>query len=199
MTITILGIAHPDFILSRGGAKVGDSIFVSGKLGVALRSVLEAAYAYSQHRKNVPLRLPHAKLELGQALAKTKLCTSCMDMSDGICSSASQLAHINDVTFHLDSNKIPIVQPHRKGIEKERWFRFVTSVGSDFELLFTLDSSLKPQELEEKFGVFHVGFVEASESERPLKLSGLEHLDLDSPWEHFISVNRIEEELRRLV
>jgi thiamine-monophosphate kinase len=94
--------------LRRDGARPGDSIYVSGKLGKAW---------------DRPIR---PRLELGQALVG--IATSCMDVSDGISLDLHRLCVASGVAAELER------VPAAKGATLDR----ALNGGEDYELLFTL-------------------------------------------------------------
>ena len=129
--LTAIGRATHTPVPSRADAKVGDGIFVTGKLGdamlgyEALRDGTDADS--SAYRRPIPL------LAMGQVLAP--YASAMMDISDGLLLDSWRMAKASRVSFDLDSGAIPVADPHRLD-ECIRW-------GDDYQLLFTADSRAK--------------------------------------------------------
>jgi thiamine-monophosphate kinase len=99
--------------LRRDGARVGDSIFVSGRLGKAWDRRIEP------------------RLELGKELRG--LATACIDLSDGLSLDLHRLCVASGVAAEID--RVPVM----KGSTVER----ALHGGEDYELLFTAAAAPK--------------------------------------------------------
>lgn len=115
ISISINGLINPHQILKRSGAKVGDAIYISGKLGVA-------------HAKKYYYR-PEPKINLGLALRGKA--HSAIDISDGLVADLSHILDASKVGASLYLDKIPLVSP--AGLVS----------GDDYELCFTGPANLK--------------------------------------------------------
>jgi thiamine-monophosphate kinase len=76
----------------------------------------------------------------GIILSDTRAASSCMDISDGLASSIHQLSKINDVSFEIDFNKIPVSPDAKITAEKLNLplDEPVLYMGGDYELLVTM-------------------------------------------------------------
>jgi thiamine-monophosphate kinase len=196
-TITLLGFASKASLLRRKGAKAGDDIFVTGPpLGTALHSFIVAARQRSSHSNaSVGISRPKAQVSFGQSLAASKICTTCMDMSDGLLSSAQQLAELNNVAFNIDFDKVPF-SPSPTVEKKQKWKDLITNVGGDFGLLFTASPGNREQLA--RMGATHVGGVELGKGDisRPaLERAGISF----HPWEQFKTLEAISDEILSFV
>ncbi len=106
--VTVCGSAPRGKALRRDGARVGDSIFVSGRLGKPW------------DRRIQP------RLALGRSLRGAA--TSCIDLSDGLSLDLHRLCSASEVAAEID--RVPVL----KGSTEER----ALHGGEDYELLFTL-------------------------------------------------------------
>ena len=192
ISIAILGYAHPKAILGRRGTTVGDLVYISGPLGVILRNYVLTARQKRDAKTVQSISRPKAKLSFGQALASSGYCTSCMDMSDGLLSTAHELSEINSVQFNIDIERVPVAESPRHDLSRSSWWNTVLNVGGDFELMFTV--SPQGQRFAESIGGHRVGIV-VSPSEQPgIAIKPLREMGLQfTPWEHFRSNRRIEE------
>jgi thiamine-monophosphate kinase len=125
--VTIFGEVPERKALRRDGARAGDEIWVSGRLGgaaYALARPRDAAAAKRLHR-------PEPRVALGQRLRG--IATSAIDVSDGF---AQDLGHI------LERSKVGAVVrydalPKHRIPDRKLEQRCVLSGGDDYELIFT--------------------------------------------------------------
>ena len=97
----------------RSGAKVGDLIFVTGKLGGAAAGLklLETGETYekSKYKKLIERQLkPHPQTEIGQILGEKNLATAMIDLSDGLSSDLFHICRASKVGAKIYAEKIPI-------------------------------------------------------------------------------------------
>ena len=195
-TITLIGRASVAGLLRRDGARLGDSIFVTGPpIGTAISSFILAARDKSKGVKTDIFR-PRAQVSAGRELIESGICTSCMDMSDGLLASAEQLADASNLTFHIDFDKVPFAPAPSKSLH-ESWKNFVANVGGDFGLMFTASSDTIP--VADKIGATLIGTAGARNghglSHEELKRSGITL----KAWEQFKTVGPISDELQAFI
>ena len=123
--LTAIGRATHRPVPSRGGARVGDTLHITGPVGAAMLG-LEALR--SGQGDSQAYRRPQALLTEGQALAPHV--GAMMDVSDGLLLDAARLARASGVTLAIDSAAVPIATPADRRREALRW-------GDDYQLLFT--------------------------------------------------------------
>ncbi len=132
MGLTAIGRATHRPVPSRSGAKAGDALWITGKVGAAMVG-LEALRSGSGDSS--AYRRPQARLSEGIALAPQV--TAMMDVSDGLLLDAMRMADASGITFAIDSAAVPIATPEARRAEALRW-------GDDYELLFTLPYGTAP-------------------------------------------------------
>jgi len=142
INISVVGGVRRGRAVRRNGAKPGDRIFVSGRLGEA---ELGLRLARQLRRKgggsrNPLLRqhlYPEARVELGQWLAKSRLATAMMDLSDGLSSDLARLCEASKVRAQIEIERVPVAagEFRRRFTDKER-ARAALHGGDDYELLF---------------------------------------------------------------
>lgn len=132
LTITVLGHAtHP---LRRAGARAGDRVYVTGRLGGpggALRALLASATP-------VPADLarfvaPRARLREASWLAAAGA-RAAIDISDGLLADATHLARASNVTLALDLERVPRVEGSTSA-------QAATS-GEEYELLIAMPADV---------------------------------------------------------
>jgi thiamine-monophosphate kinase len=127
--LTAIGRATHRPVPSRGGARAGDLLYITGPVGAAMLG-LEALRSgpRSDPADSLAYRRPRALLAEGQALAPHV--GAMMDISDGLLLDAARLARASGVTLAIDSALVPIATPNSRRAEALRW-------GDDYQLLFT--------------------------------------------------------------
>ncbi len=150
--VTVLGRAVRP--VTRGGARSGDTIWVSGVLGgarAALRSWLRGAEPAAGARKAFAHPLP--RIRLGQALSRLGA-SAMIDLSDGLAGDAPHLARPGlELVIELD--RIPLHPDVTAAAEIAGQLPalFAAAGGEDYELLFTCPAPVDPAPLEAEIGV----------------------------------------------
>ena len=127
----------------RSGARAGEILCVSGRLGEAELGLRMLRSSKTQPRSSNPfLRkhlYPEPRLALGQWLAEKGLATSMMDLSDGLSSDLPRLCAASGVGARLESAKLPVMQipgaVRQPGVDP---LQLALHGGDDYELLFTV-------------------------------------------------------------
>jgi thiamine-monophosphate kinase len=137
---TAFGRVKKDEFMSRKGAKPGDVVAVTGKLGRAAAGYYALKNNMQDEEIMKGLVEPFPRLDEGRKLAVVKIVTSCMDISDGLSSSLYQLKDLNNIGFEIEQEKIPIskeVLDLQKQINLDV-YESVLHFGGDYELLITI-------------------------------------------------------------
>ena len=145
LTFTVLGSAARP--LTRSGAREGDIIFVTGRLGgpgAALKALLEGRKPSAADRARFVAPAP--RLREAQWLAE-RGAHAAIDISDGLIADGSHLARASGVSLALDDRAIPCVA----GVSAED---AITS-GEEYELLVAapLASDVRVEEFAREFGL----------------------------------------------
>jgi thiamine-monophosphate kinase len=143
INVTVVGEVREGRAVLRTGAKPGDVIFVSGRLGEAeLGLRLLRSGETLAGRKDPALKkhlYPEPRLELGQWLAEKGLATAMMDLSDGLSSDLPRLCAASGVGARVESARIPLGQTSDLGLKRgSDPLRLALHDGDDYELLFTV-------------------------------------------------------------
>ena len=131
--LTAIGRATHIPVPSRGGAQMGDRLFVTGKLGAAMLG-LEALREGTGDDSSA-FRRPVPRMAEGIALAPQV--TAMMDISDGLLLDAWRIAEASQVSLAIESRAVPCAVPENRRLDAMTW-------GEDFELLFTLPPGIDP-------------------------------------------------------
>jgi thiamine-monophosphate kinase len=131
--LTAIGRATHRPVPSRAGARAGDAVWITGRLGAAMLGF--EALRDASGAESTAYRRPLARLPEGQSLAP--LVTAMMDVSDGLLIDAARLAEASGATLALDSAAVPIAASEARRGDVLRW-------GDDYELLFALPPGIEP-------------------------------------------------------
>src|SRR6266436_4929422 len=131
ISVSVAGFVERDRCASRRGGKVGDDLFVTGRLGGALKQ---------KHLQFVP------RIVESRWLTKNFSLHAMMDLSDGLGTDLPRLARASKVGFKIDMENLPLT----RGAKINDAF----SEGEDYELLFAIsprDRSRLQQRWAKKF------------------------------------------------
>lgn len=144
------GRAQP---LTRSGGRPGDKIYVSGTLGRAQigldlirrwKKTTETA-AKAMQEMLPPHLYPRLRVELGRWLARNRVASAMMDLSDGLSSDLTRLCRASGVGAKLYAERIPAVSasPSLLKLLPRRFDPLTAALhgGDDYELLFTVPAA----------------------------------------------------------
>jgi len=188
---TVFGTVKKDEFMSRKGAKPGDVIAVTGTLGKAAAGHYAIKTNMKDPRILEGLLEPKPRLKDGMTLAREKVVSSCMDISDGLSSSLYQLQELNNIGFEIEREKVPLSQMLLKlARENENLdiYEYSLHFGGDYELLLTvpLDEFEKVKRSVEKIGnlLTSIGQV-TKNSDICVVDGGVKKILPDKGYEHF--------------
>lgn len=148
IAVTAIGRMDAAPAIQRSGARVGDLVYVSGTLGDSLAglTLLQGAdrrtTALSHSARRFLLarhRRPTPRIALGLALARHRLATAMLDISDGLSGDLPHLCMRSHVGVELDATAIPTSAPlqHFAALTGRSPLDLALQGGEDYELLFT--------------------------------------------------------------
>jgi len=143
INVTVIGEVQKGRALLRSGARPGDLVYVSGHLGEAELGLRLLSGRRELRKPNDALTkkhlYPEPRLSLGQWLAKTRLASAMMDLSDGLSGDLPRLCAASGVGARLEEEKIPPIQDpviaQHYGLNL---LGLALHGGDDYELLFTV-------------------------------------------------------------
>ena len=140
MTVTILGRSAGIKPLTRGGARPGDFIYVTGELGGSI---------LGRHMNFEP------RIREARQLAQTGIVTAMIDLSDGLSRDLRHICRESGVGALISTESVPIhPDAHRLSRQTVRYpIEHALHDGEDYELLFTTS-------VEQPFG-YHIGMITA--------------------------------------
>jgi len=147
--VTVTGAVRPRRVLRRSGARPGDRLFVTGRLGAAaagLAALMSGADIGSpgasgpgDHARAEALALQHAlaahrrpspRLRTGIVVANNRSASACMDLSDGLADAIQQICEASGCGADVDTALVPV----HEGATLAQ----ALTGGEDYELLFAV-------------------------------------------------------------
>jgi thiamine-monophosphate kinase len=159
--ITAIGEVRPRRVLTRGGGRPGDALWVSGFVGSAAAG-LEMLRGGRDLGRAETVRLadatrsqpgppdmercvarylrPEPRVRLGVALGHARAARAAMDLSDGLADAAHQLAKASGCGVEIDADALPIDPAARAWWEESGADPVLRAMsgGDDYELLFAV-------------------------------------------------------------
>jgi thiamine-monophosphate kinase len=178
ITTTVLGSAFSP--LTRSGARVGDAIYVTGRLGgpaAATRALTRSAAPHPAHRAR--FATPAPRLRESRWLA-TRGATAAIDISDGLSRDAEHLAAASGVALDIDVARVPVLE----GVTIDD----ALGGGEEYELLVTAPDGMDDAAFASTFALplTRIGsVVAAGETPRVLFTRGGKRVAAPPGYDHF--------------
>jgi thiamine-monophosphate kinase len=223
--VIVCGEAPARRALLRSGARPGDHIFVSGHLGLSalgLRLLNQQRQA-ARNLPAVPIRpaaaaddallahlYPEPRCALGSFLARRRLASAMIDVSDGLSTDLAHLCAASGVGALLWGNEIPVpivgaavaaaspLPPPRRGSRGSasaqasraaelNLLRLALDGGEDYELLFTVPPRKVRRVPRHYQGVRlnYIGQIQRSKGLALLRVDGAKRVLQPAGWDHF--------------
>ena len=163
--------------LLRCGAKVGDSIFVTGDIGDAGLALKKYGSGLLQEK----LELPQPRVFDGISLRN--IANSAIDISDGLLADLGHILKASGVGATISTANVPISKTMQQWLESsEGDWQLPLTAGEDYELCFTVPAA-KISELQGKY--CRIGEVTSGDSLQVLGATGESLNILRSGFQHF--------------
>jgi thiamine-monophosphate kinase len=142
LIISVCVIGHPPKNpIRRGGARVGDDIYVTGTVGDSALG-LKLLREKSTQLKHGPVaqllnrhHRPTPRLAAGALLGKEKLATAMIDISDGLLQDLGHICQASRIGAVIWNEQLPLSRAYRT-VAGKQGTRYALSGGEDYELLF---------------------------------------------------------------
>jgi thiamine-monophosphate kinase len=160
ITATLIGHPLKDPIL-RSGAKPGDIIYISNKVGDSAIGLMLLKDKNSLKVKSPNYFLsrhlcPSPRLKLIEYLTQHYTIRSCIDISDGVIGDLQHIAEESGVGYFLELNELPVSSDEiGKEFERDPFFFYdlAATGGEDYELLFTSSDTIETMKVYDHIGV----------------------------------------------
>ena len=175
-TLTVLGEIDRGKAILRSGARPGDLLCVSGRLGEAelgLRLIQRKLHKQKRWTKLLKKHFyPEPRLALGEWLAAHRCATSMIDTSDGLSTDLGHICKESGVGAIVWAPRIPMVkippELQRLGLDP---LDLALNGGEDYELLFTVPKKFSSR-LQRKLGGIPVTVIGEITREKKVVLLG---------------------------
>lgn len=140
---TAFGTIKKNEYMPRFGARPGDIVAVTGRLGNAGAGYYTLKKNTKEKKRSKAFLEPHPRLKEGRFLARLHVVTSSMDLSDGLSASLYQLQEINSIGFEIDKHALPLAIGLNQRFQKTSGvdpYDVALHFGGDYELLVTIPS-----------------------------------------------------------
>jgi thiamine-monophosphate kinase len=194
VSVTAFGSLPQGSMVSRAGARPGDTVFISGTigdaaLGLALRkgAVWPLDEAQREHLA-ARYRLPQARTALAEAVRAHA--SAAMDVSDGLAGDLAKLCRVSGVAAEVEIARVPL-SPAAKAVTAAdpATVETVLTGGDDYEIVCTV-----PADKADSFGaaakaagvpVSEIGTISAGEGARFLSADGAPLTLVHASFSHF--------------
>jgi len=180
ISVTAIGKLISNNFMTRGSAKVGDKVAVTGNLGDSLGALNLLKKNKNNKYLSVKHFAPEPKVNQSRELVKLGI-KCCTDISDGLHNDLLNICIESKVSVIIDVENIPASKYLIKEFPEE--FKDISiNGGEDYELLFTFDES----KIKLPFDYYVIGEIcKKSKYEIFYKNKNRKYLPNLNPWSHF--------------
>ncbi|MES2218709.1 MAG: thiamine-phosphate kinase [Pseudomonadota bacterium] len=141
VTIQAIGLLPTGKALTRGGARAGDLIYVTGNLGdagLALRFLQQKISVAPEFQQEILIRLnqPTPRIAAGENLLD--IASSAIDISDGLAGDLQHILKKSGVGAKVFVDKLPLSKALCHSVTTDEAIALALTAGDDYELCFTI-------------------------------------------------------------
>lgn len=183
--VVVLGSAPKGKAILRSGARPGDFIYVTGKLGGSAATLHRLM---KNPRSKLALRdfpshfFPEPRLEVGRILREKNLATSMIDLSDGLSTDLSHICDESSAGAEISAEAIPLAAIGRPATKVK--LDSALHGGEDYELLFTASHRKKIPSQIDGIPITRIGRITGNKKIVLLNKGRASELK-PRGWEHF--------------
>jgi len=193
ISCSAIGIIEKRLLMKRSGAKPGDIVAVTGYFGkttAGLKCLLEGLNTLVGIRKTLvnAVLMPHARLNEGLALAKTRAVTASIDSSDGLAWSLHEIAKASRIGFSIDNLPIAEEAEEFAKINNLDPIDLTLYGGEEYELVVTIAPKLweKAKSAAENVGTQLIKIGKVTKEKSLILKTNKKILQIEPRgWEHF--------------
>lgn len=193
LCVTIFGEVPAGAAITRGGARTGDDLWITGTPGHAALGLAHlrgevVLGAEAARACLAALHRPQPRVAFGQALRG--IASAMLDVSDGLLGDLGHILECSGCGARIDVAALPLAALHASGADAPLARRCLLSGGDDYELLFTAAPSQRERlaALADEHGLplARIGTITASAGELVLReADGREHTAAHAGYDHF--------------
>lgn len=161
--VTVAGFARRRHVLTRGGARAGDDLYVTGEIGAAAAGLGWSQWSKEESKESkddegAKERIkdiegiegidacvrrhcaPVPRVRFGALLGRNRAASACIDLSDGLADGVRQIAEASGLGATIDAGALPIPLAARAWFQRAGADPVTAAVagGDDYELLFAV-------------------------------------------------------------
>jgi len=138
--VEITGFVPAGMALTRGGARPGDGIYVSGYPGLAAAGLaaIQGRIAASDADRPWRQQFLRPQPRVSEGVQLRTLASACIDLSDGLCTDLARLARASGVAANLRADALPRVPGLDQALGAQAATDMSLAGGDDYELCFTV-------------------------------------------------------------
>jgi thiamine-monophosphate kinase len=181
--IVVVGSVPRAQAISRSGARAGDRIYVTGKLGGSSAALSLLFSGRKLQARDFPQHFhPLPRIEVGQFLRQRAIPSAMIDLSDGLSSDLAHICSESRVGAEIEAQAIPLASLGKPATPVDR--RFALHGGEDYELLFTAPAAMRVPPRVAGSPITPIGHIRA---DRHIRLIGQGKPVELAPqgWQHF--------------
>ena len=198
----VIGRCPAGKAITRGGARAGDGIYLSGTVGASAAGlkllsngarVNESENGLLQNSLRAHLK-PEPRVDFGRDIGETGLVHAMIDVSDGLAQDLGHICEESQVSAIVDFELVPVAKETSLVAEDRAGaFSFAVGGGEDFELLLTANTSSEDKLMNVAarcgLGLIRIGeIIECGKTSNPvfLRHQGVVNPLLTRGYDHFI-------------
>lgn len=173
--IVLVGSVPRGRALLRSGARSGDVLYVTGRLGGAAAELAQLAAQPQRFRRYVrsqagfpnphPHLYPEPRVAVGTWLVRHRRATAAIDISDGLSTDLHHLCEESGLAATLDAGAIPVHTLARN--QADGGLNLALHGGEDYELLFTAPPDIRIPRIIAGVPVARIGQMHRKSAQRP--------------------------------
>jgi len=147
-SVTLMGWAKAGRVVSRSGARPGDAVFVTGRIGDGFLGLRAAQGALTLAPERIAALTDHYRRPMPQtAFAEVirDMATASLDVSDGLIADIGHIAEASGVGIEIDLERTPVSLAGQAWLEtrvdRQAAFEQLATGGDDYEIAFTAPAS----------------------------------------------------------
>jgi thiamine-monophosphate kinase len=195
ITVTALGFVPAGEGLTRGGARAGDGVFVTGTLGGAagaLHVLRDTGPGTGDSGKNgaaLRARLDRPEPRVAAGLALRGIASACIDVSDGLLADLGHVCAASEVGAEIEADALPVLPALAASFDARARRDLALAGGDDYELCFAAPATRATEVVaalaRAGCGATRIGRIVAGSGVRVLDADANEIEIARAGWEHF--------------
>lgn len=180
--IVVVGSVPKGKAVLRSGAKPGDQIYVTGKLGgsaMALSRLTQGEALGTEYDSHFR---PVARVAVGRWLRQKKIPSAMIDVSDGLSTDLQHICQESHVGADIEADTVPRARCGQGG-KRPVDLKFALHGGDDYELIFTSSRTVPPEV--KGVPITRIGRTTRSGGMRLVDAAGKVLVLEPAGWEHF--------------